>query len=471
MRDLLPEQSARWRRLQGVFADVVGAAGYGQIMTPLLEDIGVFARIGDATDVVTKEMYDFRDRGDRHVALRPEMTASVCRAYAQHRPTPPWKVWYSGSNFRYEKPQRGRFRQFDQVGVEVLGVDDAHLDVEVIALAHEFYRRLGLRRVTLVVNSLGEPEDRARYVEALRTHFAGAQLGEQSRQTLERNPLRVLDSKRDVDVEAISTAPTIGEFLSDAAAEHFETVRSGLDRLGIEATVEAKLVRGLDYYRRTIFEFQGGTLDSAQNALGGGGRYDGLVEALGGPPTPGIGFALGVDRTLLACDDEGVFGPDERPLDAFVVDVVGGGEAVEVTAALRAAGLSADRAYDGRSMKAQMKLANRSGASHAVIVGPDELASGTVVVKPMSRDSGEQRVVARSELVGHLAASLRVDLAGAASPSIGAPAVAGPDDGARTRGTATSGTATPGTSTPDARAGDTAGPGPSAPDDTKDDER
>ncbi|MFK8026227.1 MAG: histidine--tRNA ligase [Ilumatobacter sp.] len=400
MRDILPPESARWRRLNTVFADVVDSAGYGQVITPLVEDIGVFTRIGDATDVVTKEMYDFHDKGDRHVSLRPEMTASVCRSFAQHRPAQlPWKVWYTGSNFRYEKPQRGRFRQFDQVGIEVLGVDDAHLDVEVIALAWEFYARLGLQQVGLIVNSLGEPEDRAAYVEALRAHFESSELSEQGRATLAKNPLRVLDSKRDADAAAVAAAPSIADFYSDEAAAHFATVRSGLERLGLPFRVEPKLVRGLDYYRRTIFEFQGGTLDSAQNALGGGGRYDGLVEALGGPATPGIGFALGVDRTLLACDDEGVFGSDIDALDAFVIDVVGGAEALAITAELRAAGLRCDRGYDGRSMKAQMKLANRSGAVIAIIVGDDELANGTATVRPMARDGGEQRTVGRAELV------------------------------------------------------------------------
>ena len=399
MRDILPSDTARWRRLNGVFADVVGSAGYGQIITPLLEDLGVFSRIGDATDVVTKEMYDFHDKGDRHVSLRPEMTASVCRSFAQHRPVVPWKVWYTGSNFRYEKPQRGRFRQFDQVGVEVLGVDDAHLDVEVIALAWEFYSRLGLTQVKLILNSLGEPEDRAAYVEALRSHFEAAELSEQSRATLARNPLRVLDSKREHDAAAIAAAPGIADFHSPDAAAHFATVQAGLRRLEIPFVVEPKLVRGLDYYRRTIFEFQGGTLDSAQNALGGGGRYDGLVEALGGPPTSGIGFALGVDRTLLACDDEGVFGSDAAPLDTFVVDVVGGAEAVAITSELRSVGLTCDRGYDGRSMKAQMKLANRSGALIAVIVGDDELTDATVTIRPMSRDGGDQRTVPRTELI------------------------------------------------------------------------
>jgi histidyl-tRNA synthetase len=403
MRDILPPDTARWRRLNAVFADVVGSAGYGQVITPLIEDVGVFTRIGEATDVVTKELYAFEDRGGRHVSLRPELTASVCRAFAQHRPAAlPWKVWYSGPNFRQERAQRGRYRQFDQVGVEVLGVDDANLDVEVIALATEFYRRLGLSQVTLVINSLGEPEDRAAYVAALETYFADADLTEQSRVTLAKNPLRVLDSKREHDVEAIAGAPQIGEFYSDEAAAHFATVQAGLERLGIHFVVEPKLVRGLDYYRRTIFEFQGGTLDSAQNALGGGGRYDGLVEALGGPATPGIGFALGVDRTLLACDDEGVFGDNSPPLDVFVVDVVGGQEAVAITANLRAAGLSADRGYDNRSMKAQMKLANRSEARFAVIVGEDELAAASVIVRPMARDAGEQQRIPRSDLISHL---------------------------------------------------------------------
>ena len=402
MRDILPPESGRWRRFTAVFADVVEAAGYQQLIPPLLEDLGVFTRIGDATDVVTKEMYDFVDKGKRRVALRPEQTASVCRSFAQHRPTVPWKVFYSGPNFRYEKPQRGRYRQFDQVGIEVLGVDDPMLDVEVIALGWEFYRALGLRQVTLQLNSLGEPDDRARYVEALRTHFeaAGEQLSEQSRNTLAKNPLRVLDSKREPDQTFIESAPQIADFYSDEAAAHFDAVQVGLRALDIPFVVEPKLVRGLDYYRRTIFEFLGGTLDSAQNALGGGGRYDGLVEALGGPATPGIGFALGVDRTLIACDDEGCFDAEAPQLVAFVVDVVGGLEAAVLTTDLRAAGLSADRGYDNRSMKAQMKLANRSGASFAVIVGEQEHADGTVVIKPMH--GGDQVTIPRSELIAHL---------------------------------------------------------------------
>lgn len=401
MRDILAPESGRWRRFTGVFAEIVEAAGYEHVIPPLMEDLGVFTRIGEATDVVTKEMYDFVDKGDRHVALRPEQTASVCRAFVQHRPTTPWKAWYAGPNFRYEKPQRGRYRQFDQVGVEVLGPEDPFVDVEVITLGWEFYRRLGLRQVVLKLNSLGEPEDRARYVEALRAHFADAALSDQSRETLARNPLRVLDSKRSEDASAIASAPTIADYWSDAARAHFEVVRGGLDDLGVPYTLDLTLVRGLDYYRGTTFEYAGGTLDSAQNALGGGGRYDGLVEDLGGPPTPGIGFALGVDRTLLACDDEGVFPAPPLGVDVFVVDTTGGREALLLTSELRALGISVDRAFDNRSMKSQMKAADRSGATLALIVGSDERAAGTVTVRPL-RGEGQQFSVARAELAARL---------------------------------------------------------------------
>ena len=403
MRDILPPESARWRQFVTVFARVAESAGYGQVISPLLEDLGVFQRIGDATDVVTKEMYDFVDKGGRHIALRPELTASVCRAFVQHRPLTPWKVWYAGSQFRYEKPQRGRYRQFDQVGIEVLGADDPHLDVEVIALGWEFYRALGLSRVKLLLNSLGEPEDRARYVTALRDYFESNRraLSPESQVTLDKNPLRVLDSKRHGDDAIIAGAPRIAQFYSAEAAAHFDGVQAGLTSLGIPFTIDDTLVRGLDYYRHTTFEYQGGTLDSAQNALGGGGRYDGLVESLGGPPTHGIGFALGLDRTLLACDDEGVFAAEPVVLDAFVVDTTGGLEALQLTAELRDAGLTADRAYENRSMKAQMKVADRSGAAVAVIVGSNEVADGAVTVRPLRTNDGQQ-TIARSTLIGYL---------------------------------------------------------------------
>jgi len=399
MRDILDPESGRWRRFVSAFEHTVEPAGYRQIIPPLLEDIGVFQRVGEATDVVTKEMYDFVDKGERHVALRPEQTASVCRAFVQHRPVTPWKAWYSGPNFRYEKPQRGRFRQFDQVGIEVLGATDPFLDVEVIALGWNFLAGLGLRRLTLQINSLGEPADREKFMSALSVHFTSnlEALSAESRITLTKNPLRVLDSKRDEDHAIIASAPRIADFHSDQARTHFASVRDGLERLGIPFVINERLVRGLDYYRHTTFEYVGGTLDSAQNALGGGGRYDGLVEDLGGPPTPGIGFAIGVDRTLLACDDEGVFGAPPTSVQVFVIDTTGGAEALVLTDELRRSGISADRAFESRSMKSQMKAADRSGAAVALIIGSDELASGTVVVRPLR--GGEQVSVSRAEVL------------------------------------------------------------------------
>lgn len=372
----------------------------------MFEDLGVFLRLGDATDVVTKEMYDFEDKGGRRVALRPEHTAGVCRAFVQHRPPTPWKVWYSGSNFRYEKAQAGRYRQFDQVGVEVLGIDDPHLDVEVIALAWHFYASLGLRNVELVVNSLGDENDRQSYVAALRDYFRSRldEMSPEARQTLERNPLRLLDSKRAQDAAAVSAAPSMHDHLSPEARVHFDAVVAGLTSLGVPHTVDDRLVRGLDYYRRTTFEFVAHGLEGSQNAVGGGGRYDGLVEDLGGPPTPGVGFALGVDRTLLACDAEGCFVSPVRSVEVYVVDTAGGAAALEITHELRAAGRSADRAWEQRSMKSQMKSADKSGATVAVIVGGDEVAAGTCTVRNLG--NSEQTTVARSDLASHLDAML-----------------------------------------------------------------
>jgi histidyl-tRNA synthetase len=368
----------------------------------MFEDLGVFTRLGDATDVVTKEMYDFEDKGGRRVALRPEHTASVCRAYAQHRPIAPWKVWYSGSNFRYEKAQAGRYRQFDQVGIEVLGVEDALLDVEVVAIGWQFFASLGLKNLELVINSLGDADDRSRYVDALRAYFEQhkEELSEEAQVTLARNPLRVLDSKRAQDRPVVDGAPTISAFLSPDAAEHFAKVCAGLRALNVPFTINERLVRGLDYYRRTTFEYISRSLDSAQNAVGGGGRYDGLVEDLGGPATPGIGFALGVDRTLLACDAEGCFPNPATSVDVFIVDVVDGVAAMRLCQELRSAGYRADRAFDGRSMKSQMKAADRSGARIAVIVGEDEAANGACTVRNLV--DSQQVVIPQQGLVEYL---------------------------------------------------------------------
>lgn len=406
-RDILPPDAARWRSFVEEFDAVVSLAGFQHIVVPMFEDLGVFQRLGDATDVVTKEMYDFVDKGGRHVALRPEQTAGVCRSFAQHRPLSPWKVWYSGPNFRYERAQHGRYRQFDQVGVEALGSDDPLLDVEVIALAVDFFQKLGLRNVVLNINSLGDSGDRARYVEALSQYFQ-ARIGELSPEsvaTLERNPLRVLDSKRDSEQAVVAQAPLISGYHSEEAASHFAQVKQGLDALGIAYVVNERLVRGLDYYCRTTFEFQSTALESAQTAVGGGGRYDGLVEDLGGPATPGIGFAIGLDRTLLACDAEQVFPHPSTKADVFVIDTTGGLQALQLCQQFRIAGFASERAYGGRAMKAQMKAADKSGATYAVIIGTDELSQGVATVKSMV--DGDQEEIPLDAVVEHVAAQLR----------------------------------------------------------------
>ena len=397
-RDILAPESSRRRRLVDVFADMAERTGFGLLQSPVFEDIGVFQRLGESTEVVTKEMFEFFDKADppRHLALRPELTASVCRAFAEHRPTPPWKIWYSGPQFRYERPQAGRYRQFDQVGVETIGTHDPQADVEVIGLGARFYEALGMSRVRLLVNSLGDSESRPAYDRALAAYLRSRRgdLSEQSRVTLERNPLRVLDSKRSHDQPVIEEAPLMADFLTGGSADHFDAVTAGLSSLGIGYEVSPRLVRGFDYYTRTAFEFVADALDTAQNAVGGGGRYDGLVEDLGGPPTPGIGFALGVDRILLACDAEDVFGEVAAPVQVFLVDTAGGDSAAVLGDRLRQAGLGVDRAFDGRSMKAQMKRADRSGAAVAVIVGPDEQAEGSATVRDLRSGGGQVRVPA-----------------------------------------------------------------------------
>ena len=405
-RDILAPHSARWRAFQQVFASTVEAAGYNYIIPPMFEDLDIFLRLGEATEVVTKEMYDFHDKGGRHVALRPEQTASVCRAFVEHRPTTPWKVWYAGPNFRYEKPQQGRYRQFDQVGVEALGADDPLLDAEVIALASKFYTDLGLQKVHLSLNTLGDAGDREKYSQRLLEYFSSNEkdLTADSRATLARNPLRVLDSKREPDQQVIAGAPAIRDSISATASEHFEAVLMALDALNITYEINNRLVRGLDYYRRTTFEFTSTALESAHTAIGGGGRYDGLVEALGGPATPGIGFALGLDRTLLACDAEKVFDAPETAVDVFVVDTVDGRHAHELCHLLRKNQIRADRAYDLRSMKAQMKSADRSGARIALIIGSEEVENATIMLRPMG--SGEQYSISRKDLLGEVRKAL-----------------------------------------------------------------
>jgi histidyl-tRNA synthetase len=401
--DVLPPESGRWQRLVATFADHVSRAGYGLVQSPMFEEIGVFRRMGEGTDVVRKEMYDFLDKGDRHVALRPEGTASIVRAFVQHRPPTPWKAWYVAPSFRYERPQAGRFRQHHQLGVEAIGSGDPDLDVEVIALLWDFYAAIGLRRVDLVVNSMGSPDDRRTYIDHLRSYLVDhiADLAFEDREKVEAHPLRVLDSKRPESAAVTAGAPQILDRLSSEAVAHFDRVKQGLTSLHIPFRVEPRLVRGLDYYTHTTFEFQSGALDAAQNTIGGGGRYDGLVESLGGPSTPGIGFGSGIERVLLTCDAEQAFPVPEAGVDLFVVDVTGGEPARDLVRELRVAGFAADRAYDGRSMKSQMKAADRSGARYVVIIGEDELARDGVTLRDLRGQTGQHEVT-RGDLVDHL---------------------------------------------------------------------
>jgi histidyl-tRNA synthetase len=403
--DVLPADSAAWEALLATFARVVESAGYGLIITPTFEDLAVFQRLGASTDVVRKEMYTFEDKGGRQVALRPESTASVVRAFIEHRPPVPWKSWYAGSNFRYERPQAGRFREFHQVGIEAVGSADPDLDVEVIALGWEFYQAVGLSRRLLLLNSLGDAVCRPAYRELLLEFLETRkdELCDEHRSRLDENPLRVLDCKRPACQATTAAAPRQIDHLCDDCTAHLGRVEAGLTALAIPYTIDSTLVRGFDYYTRTTFEYVAVGLETAQNAVGGGGRYDGLIEAMGGPATPAIGFAMGMERILLAAEAEGTSGPLQlvRGLDVFVVDFAGGDAGRDLTARLRAAGLRADRAFDARSPKAQFKAADRSGARLALVVGPDESAAGTVALKDLI-DGGNQVAVPVGDVVGEV---------------------------------------------------------------------
>ena len=366
--DVVPPESGRYERLVGRFADRVERAGYGLVIGPMFEEIGVFQRVGEATDIVRKEMYDFDDKGGRHMALRPESTASVVRAFVQHRPVTPWKVWYVAPHFRYENPQAGRYRQHHSLGVEALGSEDPDLDVEVIALAWRFYAGLGVTRIRLDLTSLGDDQCRPAYRQLLLDYLASKALCPEHEGRYQENPLRVLDCKKPACVAATADAPFQVDNLCDPCTAHFARVREGLDALGIPYTLAPRLVRGLDYYTRTTFEFAAEALPPTQNAAGGGGRYDKLVEELGGPPTPGIGFGLGIERILLVCDAEAVFPAPGDNLDVFVIDTTGGTAARDIAEQLREAGVRTDRAFDQRSFKAQMKHALRSGAQFALVI-------------------------------------------------------------------------------------------------------
>ncbi len=376
-------------------------AGYDYVEAPVFEDTELFARgVGASTDIVAKEMFTFTDRGDRSLTLRPEGTAGVLRAALQaglQQGQLPVKLRYAGPMFRAERPQAGRFRQFQQVGVEALGTQDPALDAEVVALAWQAYRGLGLTGVRLLLTSLGDEQCRPPYRAALAGFLEGLDLDDDTRRRAALNPLRVLDDKREAVQAQLGEAPLMVDALCADCAAHHAAVLGHLADLGVPAEAAPRLVRGLDYYTRTTFEFVHDGL-GAQSAVGGGGRYDGLSQEIGGPPLPGIGWALGVERTLLALEAEGVAAPAASSLQAFVVPlgVAAKRRAVVLVAELRAAGLAADLAYGDRGLKGAMKAADRSGAPYAVVLGDRDLEAGQVPVKDLR--TGEQTTVALSAL-------------------------------------------------------------------------
>jgi histidyl-tRNA synthetase len=381
-------------------------AGYGYVEAPVFEDTELFARgVGESTDVVSKEMFTFTDRGNRSLTLRPEGTAGVVRAVLQHglqHGQLPVKVRYAGPMFRAERPQAGRFRQFQQVGIEAIGVVDPALDAEVVALAWEGFRSLGLSKVRLLLTSLGDPTCRPAYREELTTFLAGLDLDEAARARAALNPLRVLDDKRP-DVQAqLADAPLISHRLCDDCRAHHEGVLDALKTLGVPFDPAPRLVRGLDYYMRTTFEFVHDGL-GAQSAVGGGGRYDGLSEAIGGPHLPGIGWALGVERTLLALEAEGVPVAPEAGLSVFVVPLGAAAKswAIGVVGQLRGQGVAADLAYGDRGLKGAMKAADRSGARWALVVGDRDLDAGVAQLKDLT--DGSQVAVPLTDLLEKLA--------------------------------------------------------------------
>ncbi|WP_028476672.1 histidine--tRNA ligase [Nocardia sp. CNY236] len=401
--DYLPPGSAEFVAVREGLLRAARLAGYGHIELPIFEDTNLFARgVGESTDVVTKEMYTFPDRGDRSVTLRPEGTAGVMRAVIEHgldRGQLPVKLSYAGPFFRYERPQAGRYRQLQQVGIEAIGVDDPALDAEVIAVADAGFRGLGLDEFRLEITSLGDETCRPQYRELLQEYLFELPLDEETKRRARLNPLRVLDDKRPEVRTLTADAPVMIDHLSESAKAHFDQVLAHLGALGVPYVVNPRMVRGLDYYTKTTFEFVHDGL-GAQSGIGGGGRYDGLMAELGGQPLSGIGFGLGVDRTMLALAAEGKSAGHSARCEVFGVPL---GEPakqrlVVLAAQLRAAGVAVDLAYGGRGVKGAMKAADRSGAALAVVLGDRDLARNTLGLKNLA--TGEQREIPLSEAVG-----------------------------------------------------------------------
>ena len=413
MHDTLPEDADLWRFIRDTAERVARLYDYRQIGTPIVEDASVFLHTaGDESDIVQKEVYLFDDRGGDRLALRPEGTAAVCRAYIEHgmssRPQPV-RLFYIGPYFRYDRPQAGRYRQLHQFGVEAIGTDSPEVDAELIDLQLTLYRELGFApdELTLRINSIGTAETRRRFIEVLTKHFEPhvGTLSRDSQRRFETNILRVLDSKEDAGHPAVQNAPSILDYLSPEDAAHFEAVKRHLEALGIAYEVDPRIVRGLDYYARTVWEVEppgaGG-----QSTIGAGGRYDGLIEVLGGPSTPAVGFATGIERIALNMRERGLGPTEESAPDVVTIPLGdrGAAAAAQAAAILRRADISVRNGLPGRSMKAAMRGAGVSGARYALIVGDAEAEAGTVVLKPLRGDE-EQRTVAVADL-GSLGPSL-----------------------------------------------------------------
>ena len=389
-QDILPQESAKWQYVEDFARKTFRKYNYGEIRTPIFEHYEVISRsVGDTTDIVTKEMYDFYDKGDRRITLRPEGTAPVVRSYVENKlfapeVQKPVKVYYMGSMFRYERPQAGRLREFHQIGAECFGSSNPATDVEMIAMAAQFFKDIGITNVSLELNSLGNPESRAAYRQALIDYLTPLKpsLSADSQRRLEENPLRVLDSKEPEDKAAVEGAPSILDYLDEESSTYFAAVRSMLETLQIPYVINTNMVRGLDYYNHTIFEFTTEVAGS-QLTICAGGRYDGLVAYFGGPETPGVGFGMGLERLLLVLDKQGVELPIETALDVYVAVLGAGanGRALELVQALRAQGFAAERDYLDRKLKAQFKSADNFKAKTLITLGESEVESGQVTVK------------------------------------------------------------------------------------------
>ncbi|NQS76489.1 MAG: histidine--tRNA ligase [Peptococcaceae bacterium] len=407
--DIIPGEVEEWRWVEEQFAKICTQYGYSEIRTPIFEHTELFQRgVGDTTDIVEKEMYTFTDRGGRSITLRPENTAPSVRAYLEnkfHAGPQPVKLFYSGPMFRYDRPQAGRFRQFHQVGVEVFGTNDPAVDSEVIAMGMDFYKRLGLQNLELHINSVGcgvcRPVQRQKLKEYFRPRLGELCRNCQSR--FEKNPLRILDCKEQRCAKAAQDAPSTLDCLCPECADHFAQVKRHLDLLDVAYVINKRLVRGLDYYTHTAFEIMARDI-GAQSSIGGGGRYNGLIEILGGPSVPGVGYALGLERILLTMKGQGIIVGAPAKCDVFVVTA---GSEVADTAykllfSLRAAGISADKDYLGRSLRAQMKYAGKCGAHFVVIIGAEELARGTAPIRDMN--TGKQEDIRLDSIAAYLAA-------------------------------------------------------------------